>query len=350
MRNLESFAFWYKKNKGKLDKELSAVMNFNLWSECGWKKDHSRENEKPYLDIGFKVKNLDLAEQLYFFVPMKIQLNQIEDLGCKFNKTELVDAVFNERYETTIAANTKTIYVQSSNEPDDKFYIYQLDKTHDIQLEGFADGTILSIQTQNILNGPKAQKQNNEEPITTYYFRFRIKDDDLSFLIHSYSTPHSALQNLFRETYMIDFRYHNVRSLDKTLVEKFHEQSNAIVNVTAVHFLLITKAYVDVSSNEFSGGARTIENDIWVDYVDKSDSKDTTDLVAYHYVKKKNKQTQDDKDKFVESSELFSKFSVERSVIGKYIVFTVLVGAIGSNLVPALVFICKFFVFIWKLL
>lgn len=282
---MESFAFWYKKDKenesstlsGSESKEmLSAVMNFNLWSECGWGED-------PYLDIGFKIKHLEEAEELYFFVPMKLRLDQIKDLGCKFNKTELVDAVFNERYETTIAANTKTIYVKSCNDEKDEFYIYQLDVMHDIHLEEFAEGTILTLQAKNIISGPKVNQENN---ITTYYFRFRIKDDKLTFLIHHYATPHQALQNLFRETYMIDFRYHNVRSLDKTLVEKFYEQDKKIIPITAIHFLLITKAYVDVSSNEFKSGARTIEKDVWADYVDKVNSVDTTDLVAYHYAKK----------------------------------------------------------------
>ncbi len=352
---MESFAFWYKESSGnnpnngsadeKTESKLSAVMNFNLWCECGWKKPHSKEDEDPYLDIGFKIEHLEQAEELYFFVPMKINLNQIKDLGYKFNKTELVDAVFNERYETTIAANTKTIYVESNNNRDDKFHIYQLDIMHDIRLEEFAEGTILTLQTKNIINGPKAK---DTEAVTTYYFRFRIKDNKLAFLIHHYTTPHKVFQNLFRETYMIDFRYHNVRSLDKTLVEKFYEQCKHVVPITAIHFLLITKAYVDVSSDEFRSGARTIEDDVWVNYVDRSSAEDTMDLVAYHYAKKQKSEKQSDETaKFIESSELFAKFQVEKSVLVWYILFTLLLGAVGSLLASGLIEILKILGTLW---
>ncbi len=60
-----SFAFWYEEakkgqdNSGATEKKLSALINFNLWCQCGWKSND------PYLDIGFKVKNLSLAKTLF---------------------------------------------------------------------------------------------------------------------------------------------------------------------------------------------------------------------------------------------------------------------------------------------
>lgn len=126
---------------------------------------------------------------------------------------------------------------------------------------------------------------------------------------------------MFNTTYMIDFRYHNIRSLDKTLIERFSKNGNHIVPVDSLHFLLMTKAYVDVGSGDFKS-VRKIENNVWKNYVDKDDPKD---LVAYHYVHKPKKE-----DKFISSSEFFAKFRVENSLLWQYVLFTILLGASGS--------------------
>ena len=314
---MESFAFWYKEKESAGVTRVTAVMNFNLWCQCNW-------NCNPYLDIGFKIKNLQHAKTLYFFIPFAIKDEEkthfLEDLGCKFTQTELVDAVFNESYATTIAANKKTIEVNSINsssgEKKDHFYIYQLDIAHDLRLESFADGTIIVIETENIT-------RSNEGENAVYYLRFRIKNHSLDFLIHQYTSRHSALQSLFNTTHMIDFRFHNVRSLHKTLIERFNKEDTKVVAVTALHFLLMTKAYIDVDINN-SGfkGIRKIEKDVWKNYVDE---KDTIDLLAYHIAQKPKEG-----EEFVASSELFAKFRVERSILGWYLLITIGLGALGS--------------------
>ena len=346
--HVESFAFWYhtrnedsqasNEDSPAPTKDISAVLNFNLWVQCGWKCS-------PLLDIGFKIKNLQVADELYFFLPLPISEEQktayLEDLGCKFMQTELVDAVFNESYATTIAANSKTIDVENISDPSDKFKIYQLDISHDIELDQFADGTILKIKTDKIIKA-KTTVSND----STYYLRFRIKNKELPFLIHNYSSPAKALQSMFNTTYMIDFRYHNVRSLDKTLIEKFSEKGNSPINVTSLHFLLMTKAYVDVSNSDFKS-VRKIEQDVWKSYVD---GQDTNDLVAYHYAHKakstssKEEPITEHESAYISSSEFFAKFRVEKSVIKLYVVVTISIGIIGSIVGSVLFEACKWII------
>lgn len=328
-----SFAFWYKQAKHTVyakraghiiqarlinsassnSPKLEAIMNFNLWCECGW-------NTEPFLDIGFRLNNLNQAEELYFFVPFSINNKQknkyIEDLGCKFNKTELVDSLFNKGYYTTIAANTKNIgVICNDKKTNDEFNIYQLDIEHDIELNNFANGTIIKIRTENIIGTVSLNNSN------VYYLRFRIKNIPLNFLIHKYEPPHGVLQGWFNTTYMIDFRYHNIRSLHKTLIEKFNEKGNKVVQVKELHFFLMTKSYVGVANDEYKS-IRKIEQDVWDEYVDYND---TTDLVAYHYVSKP-------KDSFVKSSEIFTKFSVGKTAMSVYVGVALLFGIIGSLL------------------
>lgn len=336
---MESFAFWYKEKSdltGMQQDQLRATMNFNLWCECGWNQRKrfrwiNPQKDKPFLDIGFKLTNLHCAEEIYFFLPFKIDEKDktkcIQDLGGKFQNTSLVDAVFNETSSTTISANKKTINVSVEGQPS--FKIYQLDIAHDVILSKFGEGTILTIKTERVLYGGS--------PTDVYYFRFRIKEFPCEFLIHQYSTPHRAIQSLFHTTYMIDFRYHNVRSLQKSLIEKFNEKSNHVVNVTSLHFLLMTKAYIDMSIDGIKS-VRKLEDEIWKDYVD---GNDTTDLVAYHFSQKAEKKWDvvEDNDYskcFIESSELFAKFSIERAVIIWYILITLLIGTVGSIVGTAL--------------
>ncbi len=341
---MESFAFWYKlkSEKGssapdpdalKPENKVVATMNFNLWTQCGW-------NINPFFDIGFKIEKLNYAEELYFFLPFNIEnkckTKYLEDLGCKFSRTELVDAVFNKSFATTIAANKKTIAVTSatstSDVKSDSFYIYQLDVEHDIELESFADGTIVKIATDNILN---SVSKEDDEPI--FYLRFRVKEHPLDFLIHQYVAPHRVFQSLFNTTYMIDFRFHNVRSLHKTLLERFNKSNTKVVSIKALHFLLMTKAYIDVTitNNDFKG-IRKIEKGVWSSYVSNNDTGelDTEDLLAYHIAQKakleKDDSTSKEEIEYITSSELFAKFRAERSILPGYIIFTIILGAVGS--------------------
>lgn len=341
---MDSFAFWYKKRNPESEptSTLSAVMNFNLWCECGWdvKDKQSKtlaKEEYPYLDIGFKITNLSLASDLYLFLPLVIEEDQkeahLEDLGCKFKDTALVDATFNESFKTSISASSKTIDVESSDE--DKFKIYQLDIENDVSLSRFSTGTILTLNTDKIISNQtkdvKPDESKAEDPV--YYFRFRIKGCPLEFLIHKYSARSKVLQGLFNETYMIDFRYHNIRSLDNSLIERFYESGNGVVDVTALHFLLMTKAYVDVTSQGFTN-VRKIEFNVWKEYVDGHDTKD---LVAYHFADKPKK---DGDSKFIGSSELFAKFRIERSLVRAYVVCATLIGVLGSAVWCLIEYLC----------
>lgn len=328
---MESFAFWYSKKSATDSRELKAKLNFNLWYECGWKSEYTN----PILDIGFKVSYLSHATKLYFFVPFCIAQEEknstISDLGCKFNKTELVDALFNESYKTTISANSKVIVVQnlsSAQEPSkDCFYIYQLDIDHDIELEQFANGTIIKIDTENLLSSPNIDKEHGPD---TYYLRFRIHHKDLAYMIHQYTPPYSQFFGFFDSTYMIDFRYHNVRSLDKTLIEEFYRPGNSIVRVESLHFLLMTKAYIDVQSQHIAN-VRKLETDVWCDYIDRTNPHELEDILAYHHALKPKPSSNDaEGDAFLPSAEVFLKIKKSRSKILPYIACTVLLALISS--------------------
>ncbi len=264
--------------------------------------------------------------------------NYIEDLGVKFTETELVDAVFNENFSVEVSASSKTINVKpiDPNDNEGEFKIYALDIAHDVEINSFTSsagykGTILQIPVEHIVAKPSVE--NPDDTCDTYYFRFRIKELSLDFLIHRYTPPYTALQSIFNTTYMIDFRYHNVRSLDKSLVERFYESGHHIVNVTAVHFLLITKAYVNVFGEHFKS-TRKIERQVWKEYVNGNNMED---LVAYHHVDRpKPKPASPEEPTYVSSGEMFARLQVEKSVLLPYIVSALIIGAFASVIATAL--------------
>ena len=71
---------------------------------------------------------------------------------------------------------------------------------------------------------------------------------------------------------------------------------------------------MDVFGEQFKS-TREIEHQVWEEYVDNNDTKD---LVAYHHVDKGD------------SSEMFVRLRVEKSVIGIYLLTVVLLGIVSS--------------------
>ncbi len=322
---MQSFAFWYKKNdSSSSDDKVSAVLNFNLWSECGWK------NNITYLDIGFRLSEnvLQRIDELYFFIPFKFNAENLLDLGGLLKDRKLLSAVFNENYKIKDGGN-KDFIVEKAENDESVFRVYNLDIKHDLSVKSYEDGSkiILPIKKNSTLCNSK----------DSFYFRFRIKIDNCPELIHKYETKSRALQSLFNTIYSIDFRYNNVRSLDDTLLEEINNKENGKISVKSVHFLLITNTFVNLLSSDYKS-ARKLEKYVWKNYVE---GNATDDLIAYHYKESAEKTQQNDVKEFIDSAEFFIKYSKEKSVVVLYITFTLIVGLTGSLFANFINSICQ---------
>ena len=323
-RNMNSFAFWYEK-EARSTNPMNAIVHFNLFCECGWKG--------PVLDIGLLIEDITVAQRLKIFLPFNVAGNtigdHIEDLGIRLQNGNILDALFNNNYRI-INQNEKYFRAENLYDKTDKFTVYCPDIEKDIELEPFSAGDMVEVGTTIIINTANIVLATKDYDVKKCYLRLRIKNHDLGFLIHRYSLPNTALQNILKTTYMVDFRYNNTRSLSKSLIEEMRNSKCAIPQVKELHFLLITKAYVNVSETAFSR-VRMIEHNVWAQYVadNEKEERDTTELVAYHYIDY-NEEGKAEKNGMY-PSELFTKFQVEKSVAVWYIVLTVLLGALGSG-------------------
>ncbi|MDE7290839.1 MAG: hypothetical protein K2N58_02230 [Treponemataceae bacterium] len=319
---MRSFAFWYERND-PVKEELKAVLHFNLWSECGW------EDKNSVLDIGFKITNLASANELSFFCPFKVEIKNIDDLGCKFDNAELLCALFNEDYTCTSEQGTKFINVNPKNNNDKPFCIYKLDRDQNIKISKFTGGCIIKIKTEGITSYINKEKD--------VYFRFRIHGIKLGDLIHQYSASKKGVQELFNQTYLLDFRYNNIRSLPPSLIEEMNKPENSTVSVTKLHFLFMTKAYIDVNTSmSFPKKTRKLETSIWRNYVD---DKDTEDIVAYQF--SFSNVPNNGNSLPIDNAELFLKYSAQKSVAPKYILFTIILGISGSILGSGIIYLLK---------
>lgn len=331
---MQSFAFWYKKNEKITEngKSLSAILNFNLWSEC-W-------NDISYFDIGLKVKNISLAKSVCVYVPFKVEEKEISDLSDNFRNSVLTSAIFNENYTTPNDTKNKIIPVTNEDTKQIDFYVYELKSENDdnskfLKCENKLGGCIITID--NIKKMNFTTEMNGKE----IYFRFRIAKKTFPVLLNEHKSKFWAFQSISSKIYDIDFRCMDKRSMNSDLLSEINNgEGSKKIDITALHFLLITKTYVDVSQD--AGKGRKLEEKIWNDYVMcpvSSAKRPTDDLIAYHYCQKASEEKKEKLDKI---EKYFVKYSVEKSLIWIYILVSVFIGAGGSALWSLILVLIKF--------
>lgn len=71
---MNSFALWF--NADEINKiDLEADVHFNLWNL------HDKLSGPPCLDVGIKIKRMQICDAVNFYIPFTIDENNIRDLG-----------------------------------------------------------------------------------------------------------------------------------------------------------------------------------------------------------------------------------------------------------------------------
>lgn len=279
---MDSFALAYIPTPKDKNYDFSIKVNINLWTQCGWK------NDEPVLDIGFFISKLSAAQTIRLYIPFVVDTSNLEDLcECLSKDASLLGAVFNEPYTSADIPNqNKKARVFEGDDSEVKFILYKLDfsSQNDVQLKpyrnGETQGTFLDFDAKDILGGIK------EGECQDYYLRFRIQSPELRKCVREYEAPNRYFETLVNSTYMVDMRFNNTRSMNRSLVQTLTTQNNyALAPINGLHFLLMTKVDVDVS-NDFNS-SRVLEKKTWDEYVNlKGEGRTTEDIVAYHCSKK----------------------------------------------------------------
>lgn len=330
-----SMAFWADLKSETRDTLPKAVMNFNLWAQCG------KTKEPSFLDIGFIVSNIFSAEKLHFYIPFgkKTDVRDLADLICN---TETIGAIFNEEYSVTDLPVTRKLWpVRDESQGKTVFVIYkwdpsesepavkinELDNHQGLRID--IDPKIIESEIDR-LNSTKVEKTDD------FYFRFRVNlptSDENDSLVRRYTPANTFLQSTFATTYIVDFRLNDNRSLPESIRTEVFRRSPVFVDIEKLHFLLMTKAFVDVETGTDDLTIRELELNTWDNYIEhKFDAKD---IVAYHCAIKKSALK-----KTIKQWEFFAKLRVNNSSFKVALLYLLVLGliTISFNLLSSWLF------------
>lgn len=140
-------------------------------------------------------------------------------------------------------------------------------------LTGDYEGTIIKIKA----------KKPGEECAQKVYYRFRMQSEELQYLKCVYTPSNNIFSSSFERNSYIDFRFNDYRTLDAGLIERMQAEKNIPIIVEKFHFLLITKAQVQVTASE-QYTERSLNKELWNNYYSEFDPDNL--IVANHWHKK----------------------------------------------------------------
>ena len=228
-----SMAFWYdkKKSNSNVDNKLSAVMNFNLWTQCS-------SGEESFIDIGLLVSNISAAAKLHFYMPFPSV--KVQDISKTIKESKLISAIFNEKYSVVDKSNTDNFWpVLEADEV--KFIIYSWDVQNNgpVTQSDLNHGTLITIDTEKIEKEVKKVSDQQVSSESDFYFRFRVdipsptKDHTI---VRKYAPSSNFLQSTWATTYIVDFRFNDVRSMPNEIIPSPNSEESEFVPVKKLHF------------------------------------------------------------------------------------------------------------------
>lgn len=267
------FSFWHQINN-----DQSVIPEFDLHFNFGCEYAKFDFNKYPFLDVGILAINVKAIKNFHFYLPIKINANNLEDLGGYLQNTEMLGAIFNRRYAATSEGQAKTIDISYDKLP--VFTVYKLDiDAGDIIIEEKNGGTILSIDVDKIF-----QLTRKSENI---YFRFRIKSKGLKKIIQSQNPSNFLLQSAISSIDYVNFRLNDVRSLDSSLLETIDGiQYARATAIRKIEFFILTSSETEMITHD-SVKARGLESNVWESYIGCKTKKS---LVVYQWTQENGKE------------------------------------------------------------
>ena len=325
---MRTFILEYTKRKNKeinLEKRMEKVnleLHVNLWN---FKKLETT------FDFGFMVDNIDNVENIILYVPFKIK--KVEDLGNNIiekNQT-LVDAIFNERCETTKFYPKRLKVIKKGNydtrediskeNEGETFVLYSLSENQ-IKLTNYDKYARIEINVENILSNE--EKENHLElEDKKYYFRIRFfpEDNNITMIKRENEKINIFQDASLRTTEIIDFRINDLRACPENLREEFLRTPRFILK--KIHYLIMrnsTDEYITIGDGKVQG--RLLEKELWENYINIEEN----DMIAYH--------VKSEKEESIFSN--LSRFKYPLNV-GRRLIRYVLVG-VGLSLLSSFIY------------
>ena len=327
-----SIAIW---SKGALNNQSDVSLHINFWQ-------FDKSNNIPnFFDIGLRFESIEDQDDLFVFIPVELDKNDIKDLSSLLGESKIATGIFNESLSAKNEDNVVTIFT-SSDEIYIKVYKFISDRNgfdeKEIDIELLKDiGTIITIK-KKVFERSKA----NTKSLEKLYFRLRINlpVTKSHCFVKKIKQKDWFLLSGFWEISFMDFRYNEIRNLPKTISRKISDTENSLLKVKRIDFLLVS----DISA-DLAGGhkpfhkSRILEPDIWSDYI-KDNIKIKNAMVIYHWKEIAGRKGKE----FIEDFNAFVKmrhFWCSREMVLSFVAVTLVLGALGGALEGGLVSFIK---------
>lgn len=325
-KGMRSFLLEYKKRDSSSE-DAEIDIHVNLW---GVNAQESENTPVMVLDFGFMVNKIKSVSRIIMYCPFHI--DSVEDLGGNlFQKTDLIEAIFNEDCEVSSKIHPNRIKItkkgdsfKSSDSNKTEFMLYKLNKSL-ISFSDIYEYGRIEINVEDILS----ENENNFSSINgvnTYYFRIRIspKTNEPIYILKRENESINLLQDSsLRTTEIVDFRINDFRSITEDIKEEVFRLNT--FNIKSIHYLIMRNSTDEFISSADKYKSRLLEREVWKDYIKLNDS----DVIAYHF-----KEVNDTRD-YISSFTNLSRFKYPLNTkrrICYYILAIVLISLLSNIL------------------
>lgn len=253
------------------------------------------KNEKTscFLDFGLLFP-IDIKE-LRFYFPFYIEIKDVEDLGSLLAKNnDVLDLIFHTDMSTSSFGQNCYTYVQSSNEEDSSFALYQLGENNlnikhtNTSVSQQMQGTILNVQLKGEYSFSPAcqdcEKKDKSKPKNCYIrFRIPVSNRNMDIFRHSANISDDLFQSAFSKIDMIDFRINDRREIDKKVLETLEDGSYKAFQFEEAHFFYVADSKENIRNGSvIHKDCRIMERERWNDYLPATEN---VNYLAYHWEK-----------------------------------------------------------------
>jgi hypothetical protein len=309
-----SLAIWCTTEQTEGSGHLPEIeLHFNIWSGLPG-------STPDVLDIGFLFKRPRTMQQLFLYVPGKVERPQLKDLSGILKDRTTLSAVFNDTLDLgrddedafDVMRGTDVVYrvIKVGIDDPDQVSIDYLTE------ENGRTGTVIAL-------GPPVVGRLSD--VTDHYIRLRIAlSGDLEGLLVSRITPSDRVfLSSFYETQVIEFRLNEKRNYSEALRKR--QKDGRPPTILTVHYFLVRDLSVEMlRAHATFRKMRRLEPRLWDGYLADLGSPDPENMIIYHW-------REDAKDgRGIEDFIALAAFREAGRNIPVFILAIVLLGVIGN--------------------
>jgi hypothetical protein len=308
-------------------------LHFNLW------RDLNASLETNFLDVGIRIRSsFQQVKQFYLYLPRRIGNDDLQDLSQMLKFGQTLDAVFNsvialgdqgDRYYKTVESGRHFTTVHSVD-----FGLNGDVRVESLENDDGSTGSLI-VFTEGLC--ARLRQQQSEGCINSYIrFRLYLKGDASELFSQEVNVNDRFTVPIIGRLELTEFRLNEKRSYPTRIAELARSGQ---FYVRQIHYFLIRDLRYELTmQHKQFRKVRRLEGKLWRHYLLRNGGSESVAeyerladrMVIYHW----REDAQDSRP--VEDFVAFASFRATSRNIWLYLIFAVLLGALGSTLAVGL--------------